>query len=273
MYRRIFGNTATAVFIISATALTLVAFGAVFAEANDRNLGERAERETTEETRDGRDARPTDDSELNERENRSNRPEGSEQAERDREERAAREGEEGDEPGPTLGHIIISEVYYDVDGEHGSEPSNEWVEIYNPTDEDVDMGGWSIADAASSDVLPGGAVVPAGGYLVIVGDASTPTETLWEMPEGAVVVMLDNASIGNGLGNTGDAVFLRNIEEVDVDSVSWGGNVDAFDPSVNDATEGHSIERVELDVDTDTASDWRDNSEPSPGENIQLGLE
>lgn len=47
---------------------------------------------------------------------------------------------------------------------------NEWVEFFNPTSEDVDISGLYLDDIAggggSPKQIPGGAVVPAGGYWV-----------------------------------------------------------------------------------------------------------
>lgn len=167
------------------------------------------------------------------------------------------------EPEP-IGHLLISEVYYDIDGTHGAEPSYEWIEIYNPTDSAVDISGWTIEDVASSDIVPGGATIAAGGYLVL-----TPTDSLgdfWTIPAGAVVVDM-GSSLGNGLGNSGDALILRNVADELVDSVSWGAATPVFEPpSAPDVPAGHSLARSALDVDTDTAADWEDREVPTPGE-------
>jgi hypothetical protein len=166
------------------------------------------------------------------------------------------------EPEPALDHIVISEVYYDVDGSHGTE-NNEWIEIYNNTGSDVDMSGWLVGDGSTSvDLLPEGTVIPENGFLIITNTSGL--STFWTLPEGVSVIALDSA-IGNGLSNSGDLVYIKNGEVV-VDQVSFGTNISAFDPSVADVLEGHSISRVDANVDTDTAIDWQDTEMPSIGE-------
>ncbi len=49
-------------------------------------------------------------------------------------------------------------------------PANEWVELYNPTGQPVDVSGWYVDDVAggggSPKVIPSGTVIPAGGRWV-----------------------------------------------------------------------------------------------------------
>lgn len=160
------------------------------------------------------------------------------------------------------GMLLITEVYYDVDGTHGVETTNEWVEIYNGTDQAADLSGWMIGDSAGSDVLPEGTVLASNAFMVVSDDAST--ETFWSLPDGTVFVALDSA-IGNGLANGGDAVYLKNVAAEIIDSMSYGTNTDAFDPSVPAVAPGHSIMRTDINSDTDTAADWSDAEFPGPG--------
>ena len=46
----------------------------------------------------------------------------------------------------------------------------DWIELHNPTDGVIDLGGWHLTDDALSPTkweFPAGASVPAGGYLVV----------------------------------------------------------------------------------------------------------
>ena len=40
-------------------------------------------------------------------------------------------------------HVVISAVYPDAVNESAS----EWIELYNPTEADIDIGGWTIDTA------------------------------------------------------------------------------------------------------------------------------
>lgn len=171
---------------------------------------------------------------------------------------------------PPQGKLLITEVLYDLTtsttSPQGSETANEWVEIYNGTNSSVNLSEYNIADASSTDMLPD-VVVPAGKFAVIV--ASSTTTSFWNIPGDAVVAQLTNTTIGNGLGNAGDAVYLiLKVSTTTVDSVSWGTNTTAFSPSVPlvGANKGHSMARTDITVDTDTAADWAERTLPNPGQ-------
>lgn len=162
-----------------------------------------------------------------------------------------------------IDHLIFGEVYYDVDGDtKGEEFTNEWLEIYNPTGESVNIAGYTIEDNTDANTLPD-VTIPAEGYVIVT--ASSTTADFWSFPEGVPVIVLDT-NIGNGLGNTGDSLFLWDEFDKIQDFLSWGTNVEAFDPSAIDVAEGHSLARTDLSIDTDTAADWAEQEIPTPGE-------
>jgi len=161
-------------------------------------------------------------------------------------------------------YIVVNEVYYDVKC-HGEEGWNEWVEIYNPTDNPVDISGWKIADNGGEDTIPSSDSIPPDGFAVITPKASTWSK--WpSIPSGAIKIVLES-KIGNGLANDGDRVILRMPDGTEIDAISYGSDTYAFDPSVPDVAEGHSIARYPKGFDTDQASDWIDLSWPNPGTN------
>jgi hypothetical protein len=53
---------------------------------------------------------------------------------------------------------------------------HDWVELHNDGTEPVDVGGWSLTDDARDPAkwkFPAGAVIPGGGYLVVICDGRT----------------------------------------------------------------------------------------------------
>lgn len=167
-------------------------------------------------------------------------------------------------PPPSLNHIVITEVYYDVDATHGAETTHEWIELYNPTAAPVALDGWSIVDTSGSvDTIPDGTTVPAGGYIVLA--ASSTLSNFWTIPAGAVLVNM-GGSLGNALGNTGDSLILRNVALATVDALSWGSDVTVFATPAPDVAEGHSLARSPVGADTDVAADWVDREVPTLGE-------
>lgn len=161
--------------------------------------------------------------------------------------------------GGTSGDLLISEVMYDPDVD-GPDGDNEWVELCNRGDGDVDLAGWTLSDANGGDVLPP-MLLPAGGFVVIAASASF----FQAYPESAASVVVLGSRIGNGLGNDGDVLVLRDPSGKPVDMLSWGFHTFAFDPAAPDVPAGHSLERWPPERDTDTAADWVDSERPSPG--------
>lgn len=160
------------------------------------------------------------------------------------------------------GHLVINEVYYNVDTARGTEGDNEWLEIYNPTSNNVDISGWKISDNAATDVIPPGSIVPANGFAVIT--AQTSTWSFWSLPAPAVKIVLGN-NIGSGLSNAGDRLLLKDSSDAAVDALSYGSDATILNPSIPNAPEGHSVSRWPSGIDTDSAADWIDLISPTPG--------
>ena len=70
------------------------------------------------------------------------------------------------------GHVVINEVMTSnkeayAHPEHGSV---DWIELYNPTENDVDLSGFGLTNDLKKQYkyrFPEGAILPAGGYLVV----------------------------------------------------------------------------------------------------------
>jgi hypothetical protein len=70
--------------------------------------------------------------------------------------------------GPRVGPVVISEIMYNPPAAGGLQPADlEYVEIYNPTDSEVDLSHWTIG-AGVDYAFPLGTKLPAGQTLVIV---------------------------------------------------------------------------------------------------------
>ncbi len=165
---------------------------------------------------------------------------------------------------PTEDHLLISEVYYDVASTTTSAPNDasyEWLEIYNPTGSAVNLQGWFVGDASSTDEIIANVSVPAGGFVVVVA-SNTPAG----IPGGVSVIKLSSSIGQNGFANSGDGARLLNVASEVVDSVGYGTNVTVSpNVSISAPTDGHSLRRVQLTNDTDTAADWADSGAPTPG--------
>jgi len=59
-------------------------------------------------------------------------------------------------PGINLGDVVINEIMYDSPF---AEFAGEWIELYNTTDNDIDLSGWVINDLNTNIVIPDGTII------------------------------------------------------------------------------------------------------------------
>lgn len=172
----------------------------------------------------------------------------------------------------------INKAYYDVAPNRGEEGVNEWVEIYNQTNTDIDISGWQICDNFSCDILPSTPIIPAQKYAVIVATSTTATSTtvsnglpaFWYLPSEVTQININNL-IGNGLANNADMLILKRPDGVIVDQMNWGApdtgwnnyNANVWNPGAIDVVEGNVLARVPSGYDTDAPSDWTELEPPA----------
>ena len=83
---------------------------------------------------------------------------------------------------PAANHVVISQVY-GGGGNSGAVYTNDFIELYNPTDSDVSLEDWSVQYASSSgtswsDTPLSGSIKAHGYYLVQEGAGSNTAEDL-----------------------------------------------------------------------------------------------
>ncbi|HEY4393037.1 MAG TPA: CotH kinase family protein [Polyangia bacterium] len=75
------------------------------------------------------------------------------------------------------GRLVINELMADnvLSARDDDGAATPWLEIYNPTSQDIALDGYGITDdftAPGKSLLPPGVVAPAGGYLILYGDGN-----------------------------------------------------------------------------------------------------
>ena len=90
----------------------------------------------------------------------------------------------------------------------------DFVELWNPGTQQISLSGWSFSDGSlrRTYVLPSGAVLAAGGYLVILCDTN----------QGA------GLHSGFGLDRDGDRLFLHDATSNRVDAVTFGQQLSGY---------------------------------------------
>jgi len=161
------------------------------------------------------------------------------------------------------GDVVINEFQYDtVQG--GNDAHFEWLELLNRTGRTISLANWRIEDNSGSDYIPGFQLSP-GGFAVLA--ASDDFYQNFPNFTGDIAFIYDGA-IGGGLSNSGDRIYLLDSTGKVIDAVSYGSDEAAFSPSCPNVAAGHSLERRPAGFDTNKASDFVDNGNPTPG----LGL-
>ncbi|MFA7244123.1 MAG: lamin tail domain-containing protein [Patescibacteria group bacterium] len=164
---------------------------------------------------------------------------------------------------PSPDRVVINEVYYDVDALHGDEGKNEWIELYNPNDVEINIKGWSISDNYYTKTINPDVSIPAHGFVLLSHDNNT--WQLWGNPSGDNIVTINLGGNTDWLSNAGDRIILNNPSGTTVDQMNYGTDTAVWNPACPDVTAGHSLSRSSLGFDSDLASDFIDLTTPTPG--------
>ncbi len=105
---------------------------------------------------------------------------------------------------PRTEDVVIHEIQYhraplSADGEPVTPRPEEWIELYNRGEDDVDLAGWQLVDAVAFE-FPSGTVLAPDAYLVVAGDADALRA---EYPGVRVV-----GDLSGRLSNAGDRIVL-----------------------------------------------------------------
>jgi glycerophosphoryl diester phosphodiesterase len=185
-------------------------------------------------------------------------------------------------PEPPVGYPIISELLYDP---IGADDSAEWVEIYNPTDQAVDLSGWFLGDVGPTGeygsglyTFPLNSALPADGVLLVARQAE---DVLGFIPDFEFVIdpLRDDPDVPNlvpaggwdgfgfALGNAGDQVILLDATAAPIDALVYGAaSYPGVTPHPGVSASGHSLERRPAIYDTDDCSlDFVERYPADPG--------
>lgn len=119
--------------------------------------------------------------------------------------------------GSTRPHVIINEVMADP---AGSEPDQEWVELYNDGSNAVDLDGWTLKDENGEITLPSAWLAPSG-YALLVNDTYLSNAAGEPVPEPNVLLVRLPVLAKSGLSNGGEA--LRLLDKSDMVVASFPG--------------------------------------------------
>jgi len=148
----------------------------------------------------------------------------------------------------------------------------EWIELFNPSDESINLSGWTIADNSENESIEGDydhgngtMIIPSLGYAIIT-DHGTKFYENFSISNDTIKLYIDDSSIGNSLGNNGDKLILKNETGEIIDAVEWIIDYeDVPGAPANSALENHSLSRYNNVDANNSIKDFYDAKTSTPG--------
>ena len=161
--------------------------------------------------------------------------------------------------------VVINEIMYNPSTSLGDDNYFEWLEIYNPNSDTVNLTRWLLLDNNGSFIIPAIELPPAE-YLIITKNM----DSLQSVSEYQDDILNGNDQvIGNmtavSLSNGGEVIWLRNSDSTLVDSVPYDDSSPW--PTQADGS-GPSAELIDPSYDNTNGTNWLASNETygTPGE-------
>jgi hypothetical protein len=153
-----------------------------------------------------------------------------------------------------INHIVFSEIYYDA----RDEANSEFIELYNPTNKDINISGWTINDSGGIEVIiPSGKIIKAYGFFLIAdeGWSTGKDDSSWPNADVEDEMSLSNSNYGLALMNGSNLI----------DAVGWGNAPTGFfeGTALTIINQGNSSERKSGVIHYDSAGNGYDTNNNS----------
>jgi len=145
------------------------------------------------------------------------------------------------------GSVVINEINWSGSPDSSSD---EWIELYNTTNNKIDLSNWTIEDDGAPLLITEG-VIPAKGFFLI------------EDHENSLSNIQSDIVIPLSLANSGDSLVLKNSDAQTVDTVNGNGGAWYAGSSADKST----MERKDPMLSGNEAGNWAS----STSNNIGLG--
>lgn len=145
--------------------------------------------------------------------------------------------------------VVINEINYNSSPVFDTE---DWVELYNPDDQQVNLTGWKIFDSDSTQqfVFPDETIIAAKDYLVVCRD-TTKFKILH--PELNKII----GNINFGLSSIGEQIKLKDNSDNTIDEVTYSSSgLWSTLPNGN----GPTLALVNPELDNSLAASWRSSN-------------
>jgi hypothetical protein len=197
----------------------------------------------------------------------------------------------------TVSQVVINEVMANPAGSESGSGSpgdrNEFIELYNATDDTIDLANWIITDLDDDDLISfwtdtllvvkypsvrirSTKMMPRS-FALILDPEYTSSDTAgghvepYAFPDSTLIVTVKNTTLGNGLANNDPLVLKDKLGN----TVSTFGTPENEDDFPADAGDGKSWERISPTL-PDSKNSWRvssDRSGSTPGRPNSTGID
>ena len=161
---------------------------------------------------------------------------------------------------PDGSNVVINEVY-GGGGNKGATYTHDFVELYNPTDQEIDLEGWTVDQCAKGGSCHGKATltgkIPAGGYFLIQGAQGSGGTKALPSP--------NHAEDSLAYSGTDAIAYLKDAAGETVDLVGWGSANKFEGTAAPRTTNKTSVQRKEDGKDTDNNAQDFFTGAPTPG--------
>ncbi len=132
--------------------------------------------------------------------------------------------------------LVINEIMYRPDPGR-----SEWIEVYNRSDREIDISGWTIVDAAGNEGYIGAGAVEGSGYLIIADEGGPFIEEFPELTAGLVDMAGGLPALNDrDNGEIAESIELRDGEGHLIERVVYS--------DLSGDERGRSIERVSPEI-------------------------
>ena len=150
------------------------------------------------------------------------------------------------------GDVVINEIMANEKPSVGL-PESEFVELYNRSNKNFDLSGWSFSDSGDPVSIPKGAILEANSYLILCPSSKTD---LWADYPNKVGISMPN------LNNDGDDLSLFDNLGNLIDNVNYS---DSWYGDDNKDDGGYTLELLDADYPCQGASSWAASVAPKGG--------
>lgn len=153
---------------------------------------------------------------------------------------------------PNFRDIVINEIFADPTPSIDL-PEAEFIELYNTTDEDINLTGYTFSDGSSTATF-GDVMMPSRSYLVVCNTAHVALFTTFGNVTGV--------SSFPSLNNTGETLSLKNPSGKIIDKITYA--LSWYKDAVKDDG-GWSLEQINPTSACNNAQNWQASTEVTGG--------